>query len=962
MCFSVRGVTYKAGTTFKALTDTDVTVKTIGFATSNGAYVRLNSPTGIRFETRIDKADYDALAEIYGGANVETGTYILPCSFLTSADFRSYLTDSANVNGKDYVKIVNSGFFNAKTADEDGYYKFYGSLVNIHPNNYCTDFFGIGYIKITDGDNEYLVFGGYNVEDHTRNIYYVSACSFNDFENGTAERNTLKDYLDGVVYITDNAELSTIIGIDGYATPYSITYNSDTGLYTVTGDSEIKSVMIDGKKMESSRTATLELNGETKYITDYNLTVSAQSSTLTFRLSDVEDPLTTVDFTVEVSSDRGVKILQLTDTEITDSTQMRTANALTQAQQEEYARKNLYANCFNYITELVENDRPDLIIITGDIINGCFDDNGTMWLRFIEFMDSLDIPWAPVFGTLDNQSVKGAAWQRAQLAEAENCLFAEGTVTGNGDYTIGITDSGVIKRVIYMLDSATNDGVSVAQVNWVKDVAENLKTVYGTVPAFVCYNKDAATDFTADFVAANIDGVFKGNLPDDNSVTNIGDVYYTYGTKTGSYGTYNANKVGGTYISLSANGRKFTITAQCLDKEDMENKESIHLVESYDNSSLVTEAYLAPIWDTDRIYDETGIFVGETGSVTLMFTPKDPSEVVVRDITLGVTYAYGVDYTISGNRVTRVAGGNLPYMPYEEYYRTTPVYVNGNPQGFTVTPTNGKAEDGYPIDGTKYLYFSEGFGGFKDYVTFTYYKTETWAGTDIVGDVNAQSFIDKLKTDKSANILFYGDSITVGCNATGTAYGGFRNPNLPAWDDLVTDYLESLYGADITKYNGAVGGWTTAQGAANLSGKLIELGTNLSEIDLFVIAFGMNDPATNTADYIAAIESMIDAYYTANPTGSVLLVSPMKPNTQSSLIYGNQRLWEDALNTIVSSAKYSGKNISLAKVFTMFDELNSVSGKLARDYLGNNVNHPNDFGVRIYAQVILKTLCGDDFG
>ena len=68
------------------------------------------------------------------------------------------------------------------------------------------------------------------------------------------------------------------------------------------------------------------------------------------------------------------------------------------------------------------------------------------------------------------------------------------------------------------------------------------------------------------------------------------------------------------------------------------------------------------------------------------------------------------------------------------------------------------------------------------------------------------------------------------------------------------------------------------------------------------------------------------------------------------------------MNTIKNKAKYSGNNISVAEVFTVFDELRTVSGKLTRDCLGNNINHPNDFGIRIYAQVILKTLCGDDFG
>ncbi len=30
------------------------------------------------------------------------------------------------------------------------------------------------------------------------------------------------------------------------------------------------------------------------------------------------------------------------------------------------------------------------------------------------------------------------------------------------------------------------------------------------------------------------------------------------------------------------------------------------------------------------------------------------------------------------------------------------------------------------------------------------------------------------------------------------------------------------------------------------------------------------------------------------------------------------------------------------------------------DLTGNGVNHPNDYGVRMYAQGALKTICGDE--
>ena len=957
--FSTRDVTYPAGTTFKALTDTNISVEVIGFNTCEGAAVRLSTPTGIRFETHVDKADYDRLVALYGEANVQTGTYIVPKALLAGDDFRAYFADSAKIDGVDYVKIVNSGFVNRNTSDADGYYQYYGSLVNILPNNYCTDFFGIGYIQITDGDNVYTVFGGYDLDSHTRNIAYVSAKAYDDYASGTTERTSLKGYLDGVLCIADEVEISNIMDVKGYTSPYSISYDEQTGVYTVTGNAEIKSVMFGGKKRTSTRISTLKVGGELYYVIDFNLTASSTYSTLTFKLSPVEEAESLVDFTLEVPSIQGVKILQITDTELTDSSQMRTANVLSSSQKEEYARKNIYANCFNYITELVEREKPDLIILTGDLVNGSFDDNGTMWLRLIEFMDSFNIPWAPVFGALDNQSAKGAAWQREQLALSKNCLFKAGSATGNGDYTIGITDGGVLRRVIYMLDGSAE--IVDAQVNWMKGVALSVEAAYGEVPAFVFSGQNTATDCASDFAAANVDGVFMSNKPEDNSTTLVDGIYFTYGTKTGSYGEHNEDKLGGTFVTVTANGAQFAITTEILDKTTMKNKESIHLVERYDGSSVVTDAYLAPIWDTNRIYDETGLFVGETGSVKLMFTPTDPKEVVVRDFTLGVTYTYGTDYTISGNKVTRVAGGNLPYLSFDEYYRTSPAVYNGKEQGWRITLQNGKTEDGYSFSGTRYMYYDEGYNGGAHHVTFTYNKSAAWTGTTFEGDASAQSFIEKLKTDKAATVMFYGDSITVGCNASGTTYGGLRNPFLPTWTDLVVSSLENLYGAKIAKYNGAVGGWTTAQGAENLAAKVTEAGTSLADVDLFVIAFGMNDPVTAEADYVASIKQMINAYYAENPNGSVLLVSPMQPNTQSSMVAGNQNKWENALNGVKNSAEYNGKNISLARVFTMFSELLTVSGKLSRDYLGNNINHPNDFGVRIYTQVILKTLCGDDF-
>ncbi len=141
-----------------------------------------------------------------------------------------------------------------------------------------------------------------------------------------------------------------------------------------------------------------------------------------------------VDFIVEVKSGKDPVVLQLSDTQICNW-------------------GDLNEWCYKYVRETVEGTRPDLIILTGDLVYGRYDPNGALLKGLINFMETLDIPWAPVFGNHDNESLKGVDWQCAQLEAAENCLFKQGDVTGNGNYSVGIEQSGELLRVFYMMDS-----------------------------------------------------------------------------------------------------------------------------------------------------------------------------------------------------------------------------------------------------------------------------------------------------------------------------------------------------------------------------------------------------------------------------------------------------------------------------------------------------------------------------
>jgi hypothetical protein len=106
-------------------------------------------------------------------------------------------------------------------------------------------------------------------------------------------------------------------------------------------------------------------------------------------------------------------------------------------------------------------------------------------------MESFNIPWAPVFGNHENESAMGADWQSQQFENAENCLFLQRTLIGNGNYTVGIEQGGKLTRTFFMVDSngcgsaseatlANNHtqrepGFSKKQISWYTKTANEIK-------------------------------------------------------------------------------------------------------------------------------------------------------------------------------------------------------------------------------------------------------------------------------------------------------------------------------------------------------------------------------------------------------------------------------------------------------------------------------------------------------
>ena len=141
-----------------------------------------------------------------------------------------------------------------------------------------------------------------------------------------------------------------------------------------------------------------------------------------------------VDFTVTVDASRDARVLHISDPQLMDD-----------GEEEKY--------CFRYVRQVVEAYDPDLILVTGDLVYGKFDHEGKAFRAYVDFMETLDTPWAPVFGNHDNESAMGVDWQCKQLENAENCLFKQRNLTGNGNYSVGIEQGGKLTRAFFMLDS-----------------------------------------------------------------------------------------------------------------------------------------------------------------------------------------------------------------------------------------------------------------------------------------------------------------------------------------------------------------------------------------------------------------------------------------------------------------------------------------------------------------------------
>ena len=343
---------------------------------------------------------------------------------------------------------------------------------------------------------------------------------------------------------------------------------------------------------------------------------------------------------------------------------------------------------------------------------------------------------------------------------------------------------------------------------------------------------------------------------------------------------------------------------------------------------LKLQSILMPVWESDTVFEESAMYLVGNEIVKTLFPPIE-----ILNVTnyIGEELSCGTDYVPWEGGICFLREGNAPRLLMEEMYP-----VQGDNSFFT--KNGGK------------IAFSEGGFFHQKQVRITYrhavsdfYKPETIKGS-------VKNTISKIREGK-VRLLFYGDSITCGANASAEI---FFYPYQNGYPKLVGQGLQLLNKHAVIEYiNTSEGGQTSGWAVKNMEERLFKFSP-----DLVVLAFGMNDGtwSKDESEFDKNIREIVSQVQVRLPETDIILVSSIIPNTEPYMqlqdgtlkrFYGIQEKYPAILRKIAQE-----NNLSFVNMTSFHQKL--LQKKRYYEITGNNVNHPNDFLHRCYAQAILS--------
>jgi lysophospholipase L1-like esterase len=338
---------------------------------------------------------------------------------------------------------------------------------------------------------------------------------------------------------------------------------------------------------------------------------------------------------------------------------------------------------------------------------------------------------------------------------------------------------------------------------------------------------------------------------------------------------------------------------------------------------------LQPIWASPVVYRESLLFIQDgtaAADARLALAPKRILQIARPDGSQAFTFD---DYTVDADthRLTLTPTSRIPHLKAAELFP---------PKG---SPRSIRSKAG---DSAHDVLYDE-VHWFQDrQVEVTYEASEAWSGYHpTVAKDSLPRTLRKLQQGEPLSIAVSGDSISAGDNASSLTGAP---PAMPPYSQLVADQLHKSYQSKITLVNRAVGGWRLEQGLKDLP-KLLE-----TKPDLVIVAYGMNHMRSHDPKgFGRMLTTMINRIHAADDKIEIILVTPMYGNPDWKNTPREQfPLHRDVL------ASFVGPGIALCDVTTLWGQL--LERKRYVELTGNGVNHPNDFGHRLYAQALLSLL------
>jgi lysophospholipase L1-like esterase len=338
-----------------------------------------------------------------------------------------------------------------------------------------------------------------------------------------------------------------------------------------------------------------------------------------------------------------------------------------------------------------------------------------------------------------------------------------------------------------------------------------------------------------------------------------------------------------------------------------------------------------PFWRSKRMYGESLFFIREPNAkyacARLLFPPN--GEVELRSASQEIQYKPGIDYStdLELGIVSLLPDSKIPFTDIKKLYCN-----RGQEHAIAHKRDNENV----------WLYLGEGHYFHDLQIEVSYRHDSKWQYyiPEYQGNTLSRT-IAKLQNQSPVHICLCGDSISEGFNAS--AYVDAA-PYMPPYPNLVAEGLGKIYNTPVTLSNFAVAGEASQHGV-QVAGDIAK-----ENPDLIVIAYGMNDAnGGDVEDYKDNISQIIDITRKDNPDVEYILVAPMLGNPEWQNTPSEVFLdFRDALNSLCEAGT------ALADMTQVWLDL--LKHKSYYDITGNGVNHPNDFGHRIYAQVLLELL------